>query len=83
MNARKKNNQRAVEMPTEGMTIVEQIAAKRSAFSLKEFAKLVGIDYNTAYDMTRDGRLPVMRVGSALRLDPKTTADWLRRRTTG
>lgn len=63
-------------------TIVEQIANKRSAFSLKEFAKLTGISYKTAFGMATDGRLPVMRIGSAIRLDPKTIAEWLRERTT-
>jgi excisionase family DNA binding protein len=72
-----------VEMsPTaKGRTLVEQIAAKRSAFPLQEFADLMGLDYNTIYDMTRDGRLPAMRIGSSIRLDPKTIAEWLRERT--
>ena len=67
-------------MPT-GKTIVEQIAEKRCAFSLKEFAQMTGIGYQTAFDMARDGRLPVMRIGSSIRLDPKTIARWLQERT--
>ena len=69
-----------VEMPT-GKTIAEQIAGRRCAISLKEFAEMIGISYNAAFDMASDGRLPVMRIGSSIRLDPKTTADWLRQRT--
>jgi excisionase family DNA binding protein len=71
-----------VEMPAPGgKTIAEQIAEKRSALSLQEFAQLVGISYRTVFDMASDGRLPVMRIGSSLRLDPKTTAEWVRERT--
>jgi excisionase family DNA binding protein len=72
------------EMPNgaKPKTIVEKIAAKRSAFPLKEFAELMNIEYGTAHQMAKDGRLPgVMRVGSSIRLDPATIADWLRQRT--
>jgi excisionase family DNA binding protein len=80
-NSRKKTKAVAAPPVGEQKTIVEQIAAKRSAFSLKEFAELTGISYNTAFDMAKDGRLPVMRVGSSIRCDPATTAQWLRQRT--
>jgi excisionase family DNA binding protein len=79
-NANLKKKAVVMEMPT-GKTIVEQIAERRSALSLKEFAEMTGISYNTAFDMATDGRLPVMRIGSSIRLDPKTTAQWLRERT--
>jgi excisionase family DNA binding protein len=69
-------------MPSTEKTVTERIAAKRSAFSLKEFAEMLGISYRAAFEMTTDGRLPAMRIGSSIRLDPKTTADWLRQRTT-
>jgi hypothetical protein len=77
-----KKKSEVVEMPTPaGKTIVEQIAERRSAFTLKEFAQIIGISYHAAFDMATDGRLPVMRIGSSIRLDPKTTAQWLRDRT--
>jgi hypothetical protein len=76
--AKKKND--VIEMPT-GKTIAEQIAGRRCALSLKEFAQMIGISYGAAFDMATDGRLPVMRIGSSIRLDPKTTAEWLLRRT--
>jgi excisionase family DNA binding protein len=74
---------KVAEAPTviEPKSIVEQIASMRSAFSLHVFADKTGIDYNTAYDMYRDGRLPGMKIGSSIRLDPKTIAEWLRART--
>ncbi len=64
----------------QGKTIVEQIAGKRNAFPLTEFAELTGISYKTAFTMATDGRLPVMRIGSSIRCDPKVVSDWLRER---
>jgi excisionase family DNA binding protein len=62
-------------------SIVEQIAERRSALAIKELAQLVNLDYNTIHDLVKNGILPAMRIGSSLRLDPKTTAEWLRQRT--
>jgi excisionase family DNA binding protein len=69
------------DTPMKNLTIVEQIAARTSALTLNEFADTMQIDYNTAYDMWRDGRLPGMKVGSSIRLDPAITAEWLRQRS--
>lgn len=64
------------------LTIIEEIEAKESAFSLKELARLTGVSYTGLFDMVTAGRLPVMRVGTRIRCDPQTTADWLRQRKT-
>jgi hypothetical protein len=69
-------------VPNGTKTIIEIIAAKTSAFPLKEFASLTGIAYSTAWDMVRDGRLSAMWIGSSIRLDPKKTAEYLRQRET-
>jgi len=63
------------------LTIIEIIEAKTSAFPLAEFAVLYSIDYGTAWDMVKSGRLPAMRIGGSWRLDPATTAEWLRQRS--
>lgn len=63
------------------LTIIEQIASRRSAFPLQELANLTGSSYNALWDMANRGILPVMRIGGSIRLDPKTIAEWLRQRT--
>jgi hypothetical protein len=68
--------------PGKKLTIIEIIEAKTSAFPLAEFAGMYGIDYGTAWDMVKSGRLPATKVGSSWRLDPVITAQWLRQRTT-
>jgi Helix-turn-helix domain len=67
--------------PNGKRTIVQQIENKTSAFPLKEFAVMYGIDYVTAWDMARTGRLPAIKIGNSWRLDPATTVEWLRQRT--
>jgi hypothetical protein len=67
--------------PGKKLTIIEIIEAKTSAFPLTEFAGMYGIDYVTAWDMARTGRLPAIKIGNSWRLDPVTTAEWLRQRT--
>ncbi len=70
------------EVPGRKLTIIEQIERRTSAFSLQVYADLMGIKYSTAYDMYRDGRLPAMRVGTSIRVDPATAAELLRRHST-
>lgn len=82
MRATKENGISETPTTQKPKTIIQRIAEKQSAFDLKEFAALMHIDYNTAYDMFRDGRLPgAMRVGSSIRLDPATISEWLREHT--
>jgi excisionase family DNA binding protein len=58
-------------------TIIERIRSMRSALSVTEFADLMGMGRNTVYTLVRSGRIPSMKVGSVLRLDPVIIADWL------
>lgn len=81
MTRLKEKNVVQMEPPSAGKTIVEQIAEKTAAFTLQGFSQLIGISYKTAFAMATDGRLPAMRIGSSIRLDPKITAEWLRKRT--
>jgi excisionase family DNA binding protein len=62
-------------------TLVEIIAARTRAITLHEFADLMNMSYQTVWAMAKDRRLPVMRIGSSIRMDPKSTANWLRERS--
>ena len=62
-------------------TLVEIIAARTRAITLHESADLMNMSYQTVWAMAKDNRIPVMRVGSTLRMDPLTTANWLRERS--
>jgi excisionase family DNA binding protein len=60
-------------------SLADTIGARRKALSINEFADLLSLAPTTVYEMAKSGRLPCFRIGSTIRLDPKTTADWLRK----
>lgn len=64
---------------SDGTGLAEQIAARRRALTIRDLAELLGVSPTTIYDQARDGRLPAIRIGSAIRIDPKAAAEWVRR----
>lgn len=65
-----------------GFSIFETIAARKKALTVAELASLLNLGKRTVYDMIDSGRLPAIKIGSTVRLDPRTTAQWLRARLT-
>jgi excisionase family DNA binding protein len=59
-------------------TLIEQIASRKSALTLRQFAEIFSISYKTAFEMATQGRIPAMRIGSNWRLDPASVAAWAR-----
>jgi len=60
-------------------SLAETIAARRRALTCDEFAEIMGLAKNTVYEWAKEGRIPAIRMGGAIRLDPKSLADWLRK----
>jgi len=48
---------------------------------VKQAAAALGLHEQTVYKWTRSGRIPFMRIGSALRFDPAALAQWVENRT--
>lgn len=65
------------------VTLADQIAERKSAFTVEELADILNCSKKSLYKMLASGTLPHLRVGSLIRLDPQTTGDWLRGRTVG
>jgi excisionase family DNA binding protein len=63
-------------------TLIEIIEARRSAWTVRELAELLNLGKRSVYDWIDAGKLPAIKMGSVTRLDPKTTAAWLRARLT-
>jgi excisionase family DNA binding protein len=59
-------------------SIADTLAARKKALEVSELAEMLGLAPTTLYDMVRNGRIPSIRIGASIRLDPKITADWLR-----
>lgn len=60
-------------------TLIQQLEERTTAMSVKELATLLSVGPNSIYDIIKAGRLPCIRIGTTVRLDPKEVADWLRR----
>jgi excisionase family DNA binding protein len=63
------------------MTIPEQLRATHRPLTVKQVADTLGLHPQTLYKWTRTGRVPVMRIGGALRFDSQVLALWLEDRT--
>jgi excisionase family DNA binding protein len=64
------------------MTIIEKIEKLETAMTVKEFGAMLGVSPKTLYAAVKAGRVPVMRVGGSIRIDPAEAADYLRERST-
>ena len=61
-------------------SIVDIVARRKKALTVPELAQILSVSSRTLYEMCTDGRMPCLRIGSTIRLDPKTTAAWLAQR---
>jgi excisionase family DNA binding protein len=50
------------------------------ALTASDLSKILGVSPITLYKLAKAGRIPSFRIGSAVRVCPKSTADWLRGR---
>jgi len=62
------------------MDIIETIDNFSRALTVEELAGIVAVSEKTLYRHIRAGKLKAIKIGGQLRLNPKTTADWLRQR---
>jgi excisionase family DNA binding protein len=65
------------------MKLADQIAEMRQALTVEQLAELLQCSKKALYKMVIRGTLPCFRVGSMIRFDPDTTAQWLRSRSLG
>ncbi len=65
------------------MGIVEQVENWQGAMTVDDLASLLKVSPKSIYKAIKKGRLPVIRLGSIIRLCPATTANYLRQRFSG
>lgn len=56
----------------------QRIEGMQRALTASELAALLAISPITVYKMAKAGRLPSLRIGTAVRFDPRAVAEWLR-----
>ena len=62
------------------MSILEQIEKMNRALKSKDLEEMLALSKATISREVASGRLSCFRIGSSLRFDPKSVADWLRSR---
>ena len=60
------------------MGLAEQIERMGRALTAEELAKLLCVSKVTIFKQAAAGKIPSFRVGTCVRFDPRTVANWLR-----
>jgi excisionase family DNA binding protein len=60
-------------------TLIEQIERTGHALTADDLAKLLSMSRITIFKHAKAKRIPSFRIGTCVRFDPKSIADWLRR----
>lgn len=58
-------------------TILEKLDACDGLLSAPQLARLLGLHRQTVYEQASSGKLPFIRIGTAVRFDPAIIARWL------
>jgi excisionase family DNA binding protein len=76
---RKRSNADTGELPN-SMELVRKLESGSSALRARDLAQLFGVTQQHIYKLAAQGVIPSFRVGTAVRFDPATVAEWLRRK---
>jgi excisionase family DNA binding protein len=63
-------------------SLAERVERKGSAWTVDGLAELMECSDKLIYKQIKSGKLPAIRLGSMLRIDPKDAGQWIRSRTT-
>jgi excisionase family DNA binding protein len=67
---------------TEPFDVIAELSSRRKALTVMEFANLLAISKQSAYEQIKRGSLPALQLGNTIRLNPKDVARWLQARQT-
>jgi excisionase family DNA binding protein len=62
------------------MDIILQIESWGRCLTVEELADVIALSPKTLYRMIKAKKLPAIHMGGQIRLNPQSTADWLRSR---
>ena len=63
-------------------TLADSIEERKSAITVSELAKIMQCSRGQVYKWIEQKRLPAIKIGTMVRLDPAEVADWIRGRVT-
>jgi len=61
------------------MSLAERIERIGRALTANELAEMLTVSKITIFKQAKSGRIPSFRVGTCVRFDPRSVAQWLRR----
>jgi excisionase family DNA binding protein len=62
------------------MGLVDLLEKSQHALTVAEVAKILNMSPRTIYQHVASGRMPAVKIGSAVRFDPAELAGWLRKK---
>jgi excisionase family DNA binding protein len=87
MATRKENDPTKQSTPTMAeeapRSLITLLARKKEPMTVKQLAEYLRISKRSVYNAIEKDSLPVIRIGSTIRLDPVHVARWLRKRQVG
>jgi excisionase family DNA binding protein len=63
------------------MSLTCELRQRKGLLTVKEVAELLRCHVMTVYDWVAIGKLPHVRMGSRIKFDPHSIADWLEKRS--
>ena len=61
-------------------SLITRLSYQREPLTAKELAELLRVSPRTIYNLITNDGLPVIKIGSTIRIDPVNAARWLRTR---
>jgi len=61
-------------------SLITGLSRQRKPLTVREFAAYLRISKRSVYNAIEKSKLPVIRIGGTLRIDPVNAAKWLRER---
>jgi excisionase family DNA binding protein len=58
--------------------LVSSLAESKSLITVSQLAGMLNVSNKYLYQQAKEGRLPSVRLGSLVRLEPKAVAGWLK-----
>ncbi len=67
---------------TETISLIDFIGSLKTLLTAIQLGGYLNMSPKTLFQWAKQGRIPAIRMGAAIRFDPKAIAAWLRVRTT-
>ena len=64
---------------TEPMSLADRIERIDRALTANELADMLAVSRITIFKQAKAGRIPSFRIGTCVRFDPRSVAQWLRK----